>query len=150
MLMTPVIIFAVSSVPERLGGTASAVGVFFRFLGFCSSIALINFYQLYHKTNHINRFQEHITVLNPLAVEKIELYKRGLLAKGVSAGQAAKIAQGLLGRSIETQAQLKSAVDYYILISGLLIVVILIIALIPYINRTIINLKTKQPAPISY
>lgn len=150
MLMTPVIVFAVSSVPERLGGTASAVGVFFRFLGFCSSIALINFYQLYNRTNHINRFQEHITSLNPVAVEKLEMYKRGLVGKGVSTGQAAKIAQGLLGRSIETQAQLRSAIDYYTVISGLLIVVILIIALIPYINRTIINLKSKQPAPISY
>ncbi|WP_449439040.1 hypothetical protein [Pedobacter steynii] len=124
--------------------------VFFRFMGFCSSIALINYYQLYNKTNHINRFQEHITSLNPVALEKLEIYKRALLAKGASTGQASKIAQGLLGKSIEIQAQLKSAIDYYKVISALLIVVILIIALIPYINRTIVNLKTKQPAPISY
>lgn len=150
MLMTPLIVFAISSVPERLGGTASAIGVFFRFIGFCSSIALINYYQLYNKTNHINRFQEQITSLNPVAVERLAMYKRALQGKGIAADQASKIANGLLSRSIETQAQIRSAVDYYTLISCLLFVVILIIALIPYINRTIINLKSNQPAPISY
>ena len=72
------------------------------------------------------------------------------MTKGVPSGQAAKIANGLLSRSIEIQAQLRSAIDYYKFISGLLVVVVLIIALIPYINRTIVNLRTKQPAPITY
>jgi hypothetical protein len=150
MLMTPIIVFAISSVPERLGGTASAVGVFFRFLGFCSSIALVNFYQLYNKTNHVNRFQEQLTNLNPVAVDRLATYKRMLMSKGVPADQATKIATGLLSRSVDVQAQIRSAVDYYTLISILLVVVVLVIALIPYINRTIINVRSKQPAPISY
>lgn len=150
MLMAPLIVFAISSVPERLGSTASAIGVFFRFLGFCSSIALINYYQLYHKTDHINRFQEQVTSLNPVAIERLLVYKRSLMGKGIPADQASKIANGLLGRSVDLQAQIRSAVDYYQLISCILVIVILIIALIPYLNKTIINLKSNQPAPISY
>src|SRR5258708_39280564 len=35
LLMAPIVVFMVSSVPASLGGTASATGIFFRFLGFC-------------------------------------------------------------------------------------------------------------------
>lgn len=150
MLMTPIIVFAISAVPDRLGGTASAVGVFFRFIGFCSSIALINFYQLYNRSNHINRFQEQLSTLNTIAVDRMEFYRKMLGTKGLPSDQATKIAKGLLNRSVEVQAQMKSAVDYYTFVSYLLIGVILIIALTPYISRTIVNLKSRQPSPISY
>jgi DHA2 family multidrug resistance protein len=150
MLMAPLIVFTVSSVPAIMASTASGIGVLVRFLGFCSSIAMINFYQLYNKTNHINRFQERLTSLNPVAVERLSMYKKMFIAKGVPADQATKMANGLLSRTLDLQAQLRSAVDYYKMISSLLVVVILIIALIPYISRTIINLKSRQPAPASY
>lgn len=150
MLMSPLIVFSISSVPAYMGVTASGIGVFFRFIGFCSSMALINYYQLYHKTNHINRFQEQLSSLNPIAVDRLRIYKSMLVGRGVPASQATKIADALLSRSIEVQAQLRAAVDYDQLICILLVIVILIITLIPYISRTIVNLKSRKPAPIAY
>jgi DHA2 family multidrug resistance protein len=150
MLMTPVIVFAVSSVPQSLGNTASSIGVFFRFFGFCSSTAVINYFNLYNKSNHINRFQEQLSSINILAVDRLTLYKRMLMSRGVSDSQSAKIATGLLSKSVDIQAQIKANVDYYVFICCLLVAVILTIAVIPYISKTIINLKSKQPAPISY
>lgn len=64
--------------------------------------------------------------------------------------QAARVANSLLNRSVNAQAQLRYAMDYYYFISWILVVVILIIALYPYINRTIVNVKSNQPAPASY
>jgi hypothetical protein len=150
MLMTPVILFVISSSPAKYGTTGSAVGIFMRFAGFSSSIALINYFQLYRQNDHTNRFQEQLSQLNPLAVQKLVMYKQALTGKGVAADQAAKIANGLLSKNINTQAQLRFAVDYYQLISWVLLAIILLVILFPSVNRTIINLKSDQPAAVVY
>lgn len=150
MLMTPIIVFAISSVPAHLGSSASATGVFFRFTGFCSSIALINYFQLQQKSNHINRFQEHLSGLNTVVTERLAQYMVALTHKGMAPDQATKAARGLLNRTVDSQAQLRAMMDYDLLISILLIIVLLVIALFPKLNRTKINLKSNQPAPASY
>lgn len=150
MLMTPVIMFMISAVPPHLANSASATGVFFRFTGFCSSIAVVNYFQLKHKSDHINRFQEHLSSLNGVVAERLAVYSRGLTAKGMLPDQAGKVARGLLNRSVDTQASLRAMMDYYLFISILIGAVLLIIALFPYLNRTTINLKSKQPAPVGY
>ncbi|UPK71399.1 MFS transporter [Chitinophaga filiformis] len=150
MLMAPMIIYTISSVPSHLGSTASATGVFFRFAGFCLSIALINYFQLFSRKVHYNRFLELVTSLDPFVTARLEGYKRAVTAKGIPADQAAKMANGLLYRSADIQAQIRFAMDYYYLISCLLVVIILLIAFVPYLNRTVINLRNNQPAPASY
>jgi MFS family permease len=150
MLMAPIIIYAISSVPLHLGGTASATGVLFRFTGFCLSIALVNYFQLFSRKVHYNRFLDQITSLDPFVTVKLEGFKTAVAAKGIPADQATKIANGLLYRSADIQAQIRFSMDYYYLISCLLIVVILLIALVPYLSRTVINLRNNQPAPASY
>lgn len=150
MLMTPIVLFTISSVPAHLGSTASATGVFFRFTGFCSSIALINYFQLEHKTGHINRFQEQLSGLNTAVTERLALYSGNLTAKGMAPDQAAKLSRSLLNRAVENQASLRSMMDYYLIISFIIAIVILIIALFPYLNRTKINMRSNQPSPASY
>jgi len=82
--------------------------------------------------------------------ERINAYKQLLVSRGTSAEQAGRIANGLLNRSVDVQSQLRFAMDYYQLISWLILIVILLIALVPYINKTTVNVKTNQPAPASY
>ncbi|ACU59271.1 MFS transporter [Chitinophaga pinensis] len=150
LLMAPMIIYTISSVPAHLGGTASATGVLFRFTGFCISIALINYFQLFSRKVHYNRFLDLVTSLDPLVTAKLVNYKTAVAAKGLPADQAAKIANGLLYRSADMQAQIRYSMDYYYLISCALVVIILLIAFVPYLNRTVINLRNNQPAPASY
>ncbi|WP_343673312.1 MFS transporter [Chitinophaga sp.] len=150
MLMAPIIIFCISSVPAHLGSTASATGVLFRFTGFCGSIALINYFQLYDKSRHYNRFLDKLTTLDPLVNSKLGIYKAGLMTKGMPADRAAKAATGLLYRSADVQAQIRFSMDYYYLISILIIGVILLIAWVPYLNKTVIDLRRNQPAPAAY
>lgn len=149
-LMTPVIVFMVSSVPVQLGGTASATGVFFRFTGFCSSIALINYFSLYKQGQHYNRFLQSINGGDPLTVQRLEGYRQMLIGKGMAPGEAGRLANGLLARSVNTQTLLRYAMDYYQFISWLIVAVLLIIALYPYINRTKVNVQSNQPASVTY
>ena len=150
LLMAPIIVFMISSVPAHLANSASATGVFFRFTSFCGSIAVVNYFQLKNKNNHTNRFQDYLSSLDGAVTDRLGIYTRGLTAKGMLPDQAAKVARGLLNRSVDTQASLRSMMDYYLFISILIAVLILFIALVPYLNRTTINLKSKQPAPVGY
>lgn len=43
LIMVPTIIFIISSVPASIGPSAAAMALTIRYLGFCISIALINF-----------------------------------------------------------------------------------------------------------
>lgn len=150
LLMTPIIVFMVSSVPPHLGGTASATGVFFRFTGFCTSIALINYFQLAKGSAHYNRFQQELSDVNPMVSQRLYSYQQLLTSRGMAPDQAARAANGLLSRSVNAQAQLRYAMDYYYFISWILVIIILLITLYPYINRTIVNVRGNQPASASY
>lgn len=149
-LMAPLILYMVSTVPTHLGGMASATGVFFRYFGFCCSIAIINYFGLLKQSLHMNRFSQHITALDPVAVQKLAGYKQSFLAKGMNPDQATKLANAMLSRAMKVQSQLRYAMDYYELISWCILVIILLIAIYPYLNRTIVNVKTNQPAPASF
>ncbi|WP_342646436.1 hypothetical protein [Mucilaginibacter sp. CSA2-8R] len=148
--MTPIIVFIVSSVPLQLGGAASATGVFFRFTGFCTSIALVNYFSLSGQSEHVTRFRQTITDLNPAVTQKLNGYRQLLISRGMAPDQAGKVVNGLLSRSVHAQAQMRYAMDYDQLVSCLILVVILLIALYPYINRTVVNLKVNQPEFASY
>ncbi|WP_184547930.1 MFS transporter [Mucilaginibacter sp. FT3.2] len=150
MLMVPIILFVVSSAPASFGNTGSAVGIFVRFVGFSTSIALINFFQLYGQRDHYNRFQERLSSLDPVAVQRLTDYKQVLISRGTAPDQAVKIANGLLNKGISVQAQLKFSIDYYHWMSWVIIGTIVLIALFPSVNRTTINVKANQPAPVAF
>lgn len=150
LLMMPIIAFSVSAVPVYLSSSASAVGVFFRFLSFSGSIAIVNYFQLQQKSNHYNRFQDHLSGLNVQLTERLAGYTQQMTAKGVPADQALKMSRVLLNKSIDIQAQLRAMMDYYFFVSILIVVVLLLIAVFPFLSKTKINVKSSQPSPVSF
>jgi hypothetical protein len=150
MLMTPIILYMVSTVPAQLGGMASATGVFFRYYGFCCSTAIINYYALVKQNLHYDRFQQHVTGLDPIAVQKLSAFKQSFITKGLAPEQATKMANAMLSKTLKVQSQLRYTIDYYELISWCILLIILLIAVYPYLNRTIVNVKSNQPAPASF
>jgi DHA2 family multidrug resistance protein len=147
MLMAPTIIFAISAVPAKLGASASGFCLLMRCLGFLLSTALINFFELFSKGKHYNTFQEQLTKLNPVAQQLISKQVHGFLHKGLKTGEAVKLSNRLLVKSINTQGQMRFAMDYYQWISLMLVFTIVLIALFPYINKTILNLNAKGSVP---
>ncbi|WP_374163931.1 MFS transporter [Arcticibacter sp. MXS-1] len=149
-LLVPLVIFVVSSVPAASSISASGAGIFFRFIGFCLSLSLINFFQLSDKSRHYQSFRQEVTATNPLSIEKLQHYEQMVHSKGLAADEASRAAQVLLNRSVDTQTQLLYAIDYYRMLCFLIAIIMVIIALSPYINRTVVRLKGAQPAPASY
>ncbi|HEX9503419.1 MAG TPA: MFS transporter [Patescibacteria group bacterium] len=141
LLMAPIVVFMVSSVPASLGGTASATGIFFRFLGFCTSFALINYFSLFRLSQHYDRFLQSLTALDPGMLQRTLAYRQALIVKGMVTDQAAIVATSLLKSSVNVQVQLRYMIDYYEMMSWLILGVILFIAPYPYFKRTVMHLQ---------
>jgi hypothetical protein len=146
-LMTPTIIFMISAAPAKLGVSAAGICLFVRCLGFYVSVALLNFFELFSKSKHFNTFQAQLTNFNPIVNQAIFKHTQNLISKGMYAGKAVKISNKLLVKSIDAQDQIRYAMDYYEMISLLLIFTLLVVGLMPYINRTVMYIRSNQPAP---
>lgn len=147
ILVTPIAMFIITSVSAHLSATAAGISLFTGYLAFCSNFAMINFYELFRKSKHYNTFQDQLTKLNPIAAENILKQSKSLIRKGVTHGNASKIADKLLVKHIAVQGQIRFTMDYYEMISWILLFTILLVALFPYVSRTVIYLRSDRPAP---
>lgn len=146
-LMTPSIIFMVASVPERLSVTSAGMCLFMRCFGFYVSIGLMNYFELFSKSKHFNTFQYQVSVQNPVALQKIENFKQVLLNHGATNEYVTKASNKILVNAMNIQNHIRYGIDYYEIISVMLIATILLVAFFPYLNRTVLKLSKKQPSP---
>jgi DHA2 family multidrug resistance protein len=146
-LMTPSIIFMVASVPEHLSVTSAGLCLFMRCMGFYVSIGLLNFFELFSKSKHFNTFQNQVTKISPVVNKTVSTLQHNLMHHGALPGKAAKSANKLLVNSINAQGHIRYAIDYYEMISAMIIIVLLIVTLFPYLNRTALGLTKNQPSP---
>ncbi|WP_159476162.1 MFS transporter [Dyadobacter sp. 3J3] len=146
-LMAPIILFTVSSVPAAIGASASMAGILFRFIGFTMSMAMITSFQLFAKSTHKEDFRNQITALSPVVQERLKGYVLAMESHGVAKDQAMKIANVLLSKAVDKQMMLRYAMDYYSIICWVIVGVMLLISLYPYFSQTVLNVRSRQPAP---
>jgi hypothetical protein len=147
MIMVPTIVYAVSSVPAAIGAAASSICLAIGYIGFCVSTALINFCDLYCKSRHYNAFQDHITKIDRPALHGLSLRTGSMMAKGMAHKQAVKAAHKLVVTSINKQGQIRFAMDYYEMMAVMLIGTILVIAIFPSLNKTVVYLRSRRLTP---
>lgn len=148
MLMVPVILFMVSSVPAALSQAASGLGILIRFSGFCSSIALINIFSDYSKNQHYNRFANMLNTDNTQLTQQLTSYSNALTARGLAKDRATGAANALLSKNIGLQTQVRLSMEYYQWVAVALLVVIVFIALYPYFKKTLINTQQATPSAV--
>ncbi len=147
MLLVPIIVFGISSVPVILGSSASAFLLITRYVGFCFSIALINYYELYGKSKHYNTFQENLTLMDLSAKKQLAAGVGRLASRGLLKTEAHRGTPKLMVNAINTQTHMRFAIDYYESMCWLLLITLLGIMLLPYLNKTIVYLRSKQLSP---
>lgn len=146
-LMTPTVIFMVASVPERLSVTSAGICLFMRCFGFFVSNGLMNYFELYSKSKHFNTFQNQISIQNPVAVQAVQKYQTALKNHGAVQEYAAKAANKMLVNAVNAQDHIRYGIDYYEIISVMIIATVLLVAFFPYLNRTVLKISKKQPSP---
>ncbi len=147
LIMVPTIIYTISSVAVSRGTSAAAISLAIRYLGFCTSIALINFFELFGKSMHYNAFQDRLSVLDYPLAHHMHVQTNLLLTKGLHPGLSGKATEKLLIASINKQDQVRFAMDYYELIAWLIVCILLLISLSPYLGKTIIRLRSRRLSP---
>jgi len=147
MIMVPTIVYAISAVPIAFGPSATSICSTMGYVGFCVSAAIINFCELYEKGRHYNAFQDHLTKVDPFALHVLAVNGTNLLSKGFSLKQASKGANKQLIGAVNQQIQIRFAMDYYELMSIMLIITLLLIAIFPYLNRTAVYLRSRRLVP---
>ena len=150
MVMSPIVMFIVSSVPPNLGQSAASVGIFVRFSTFSLSLAIINYLQLYIKGMYATHMERNLSLLDLGLPDRLKLYQGVLTSHGMPADAAARAATGLLSKAIQKQAFLRFCINYYEMIAVVCLVTIVLIMLQPVISRTMINLKGKRQAAAGF
>jgi len=148
MLLTPVIVFMVTSVPAELGATAGATAVSMRLLGTTISIALINYFQLYDSGLHFDRFQHQLSAMDPAAVGRLQSFAQVFSRHGSDVHASHTGATHLLKNLLDQQALLKTAVDYYTLVSILLVLTIIALAILPRLQIKKTMLDSVKDIPV--
>lgn len=148
MLLTPIIVYMVTSVPPELGATAGATAVSMRLLGTTISIAVVNYFQLYDTGLHADRFKDRLSAVDPAAVARLKSYAHVFSAHGKDLRSGNTAAAHLLNQVLQQQAFLKSAVDYYTLISILIMLTIIGLAILPRLYTRKSALGSVQDIPI--
>jgi len=146
-LMTPTIIYVVASVPEKISSSAAGICLLMRCLGFYFSLGLLNYFELFFKSKHYNTFQDQVSKANPVFDQTVNKHIQMLLSHGASPEKTMGMTNRLIVKSVNVQGQIRYAIDYYEIISCMLVITIILVALFPYINKTIMALKKNQPSP---
>lgn len=128
-LFVPIVMYVVGTVPAAMAGSVSFIGIAARFTGFCGSLAFANYFQLYARSIHYNKFREQFTDINPIRENVLEQFRQHFLANGRDMATARQLADGAARRLLQEQTGLRASMDYYgWMIIGLSVLITVIIA----------------------
>lgn len=147
LLITPIVLFTVSAVPQHLTGSAAMTGMAFRFFGTSISTGLVSYFQLALVKRHYDETMQDVTLAQTTTQDRLSLYKNALTFRGMGNEQAGKAAYGLLNKAGSAVSYTRFAMDYYWAICAMIIATLLLVMLSPVINKTFIQAKRKLPIP---
>lgn len=142
-LFVPIVMFTVSSVPVTMAGSVSFLGIGFRFIGFCTSISLANYFQLYLKSTHYNRFRANITELNPAMSETMAQIQQNIARTGQDAATAKALSSGVFNKMMANQVTLRASMDYYSAVIWALVALIVAILFVPKAKKVVLDFRRR-------
>ena len=145
MLMNPLIVFIVSSVPKNSSSSASAFAVMTRFLGFAGSFLLITFTEQWFPRIHQSIIGTKLNAANPQFTQQVQHMAGLLQLRGVLPDHAGGIATGMLAGAMHKELFIEYMMEYFQWMAVLSLAAILLIMLMPALTKTIINVRHKRP-----
>ncbi|MCW3466662.1 MFS transporter [Chitinophaga nivalis] len=139
ILFVPIVLFTVAAVPAHLAMNVSFVGISARFMGFCSGIAIANYFQLFNRSMHFNRFRTGITVIDPAVAARAADVQQQVLISGQELQAAKTAAAGSVNRVLAEQVALRASMDYYSMMCVGLIVVLLVLTIRPHAKEVLVK-----------
>lgn len=144
VLFVPIVSFTISAAPPKIAANASLVGILARFTGFTASLALNNELQLYTKGAATEKIRENVNETNPqLSITLQNTYQMYMNA-GNDIYTAKNSSAGYLNSLVKEQVLVSATRDYYNLMLAGVLCVIIIVLLLPHVQRVVLKLKKGQ------
>ncbi|CAM3449569.1 MFS transporter [Sphingobacterium prati] len=140
-LFVPIVFFTASAAPQGMALYASLLGIFARFVGFCSSIALNNQLQLYTKGAIREKLRETLIETNPLIPSVWQDIQNTYINAGNDMYVAKNASDFLFNKLIKQQLFARAVRDYYDVMFIILLCVIITLLLAPRIRNVVLKLR---------
>lgn len=139
LLFVTLIIFIISSTPGYTGTTGLVVATYTRFIALLNSVAGFYNLQLYFNQYFKEGFLGNITSVSQATSERLGIYTQLFQSKGYALNQATVLANTFLGQNVAQQTQLLTNRAIFMALSFALAIVIILIMIIPSINKTYLH-----------
>ncbi|MGI4741335.1 MAG: MFS transporter [Janthinobacterium lividum] len=140
-IMVPTATFALSALPPGISQSGAYAATIFRFAGFTGSMALISVLQPYWNTAQLASYRADLVPGTSLVAARLQSTQQALQSRGLAAETAQLAATRLLGSALSAQAQLRYCQNYFMLISGLIVVVLLGLLVLPPLHRQVASFR---------
>jgi DHA2 family multidrug resistance protein len=128
-------VFGLSALPDTISLPGSYMAVTTRYLGFVASIALVNLFQLYWRTDNLSRLAQELVSGNSLLTTCLQGYQQTLVGRGLPLQLATRL--------LETQSQLRCAMSYYAMIGVGLLVLVLALIILPPVHQKVLFFRQR-------
>lgn len=145
LLMNPIIEFYISAVPARLSASSATFGVMMRYVFFATSLSFISYTQIHSIAEHQQQLAQNFNSVNVHYQNYLNQMKIHFENQGILAGKSEILANANLRKVVHKELFIEYAQNYYQWICLLIIVTIILVILMPTINKTVVNIKNKRP-----
>lgn len=146
LIMVPTILFTIASVKSHLAVSAAAICLAVRYLGYTSSIGLLNFFKLFESNQHQMIFQDYLQRSNVILKHYFENEASKLLKNGLQFHEHIGAVK-LVAERVKNQSFVRFAMDYYELMSIISIGILILIFLSPSLKSMYKKLRQNMVAP---
>ncbi|WP_298739922.1 MFS transporter [uncultured Chitinophaga sp.] len=135
LLFVPVTVFCLVQLPPGTGMTGIVVCSYARFIAVLNSIAGFYTLQLHYNQQFKLSFLAKLIPENALLLQRTELYKSALAARGAAPDAAAGISGMLVAKATAVQSQLLGIRAIFLLAAGLMVLAFIALLLFAVINK---------------
>lgn len=141
VLFVPIVSFTTSAAPPKIAFNASLIGIFARFTGFTSSLAINNELQLFTRSSVREKVREALSETNPQLPLALQDIQHTYLNAGNDLYTAKGAAQGYFNNLVKEQILARSTRDYYDLMLLGIVCIILTLLFLPGIKNVVLRLR---------
>jgi MFS family permease len=141
ILFIPIVFFTASAAPPKLAYNVSMLGIFFRFIGFCLSISINNYSQLYTRAAIREKLRESLNETNPQLGRTVSGIQESYSVFGNDPHTGNSGSSAYLDQLVGKQIIARSIRDYYDVMLVGLVVLILLLLWMPGIRRIVLRLR---------
>ncbi|WP_288446102.1 MFS transporter [uncultured Chryseobacterium sp.] len=141
ILFVPIVSFTTSSAPPQISINASLLGILARFTGFTASLALNNELQLFAKSGVREKIRESITETSPQLPTTLLDIQNQYNNSGSDIYTSKAVSSAYFNQMIGHQILARATRDYYDLMLTGVIFVIVVLLLLPQIQKVVLRLR---------